>query len=156
MFYLNYNVYIYFIFFFFQAEDGIRDLTVTGVQTCALPISLRDWPRDQSLSIGSTLRGRWPRARNSSSWRNQRRVRGSCTGRNRKVTGPRTSTQRTSCPHWERRHPCRQFLRQSRELAGKDAGAPSKIHGEPNHFVVNNWTSAASFSGPVMKSSERK
>src|SRR2546430_2324252 len=25
-------------FFFFQAEDGIRDLTVTGVQTCALPI----------------------------------------------------------------------------------------------------------------------
>src|SRR2546430_977949 len=25
--------------FFFQAEDGIRDLTVTGVQTCALPIS---------------------------------------------------------------------------------------------------------------------
>src|SRR6267143_4718475 len=28
-----------FIFFFFQAEDGIRDGTVTGVQTCALPIS---------------------------------------------------------------------------------------------------------------------
>src|SRR2546430_5380321 len=28
------------VFFFFQAEDGIRDLTVTGVQTCALPISL--------------------------------------------------------------------------------------------------------------------
>src|SRR2546427_11770439 len=29
---------VYFLFFF-QAEDGIRDLTVTGVQTCALPIS---------------------------------------------------------------------------------------------------------------------
>src|SRR6266403_834377 len=29
-----------FFFFFFQAEDGIRDLYVTGVQTCALPISL--------------------------------------------------------------------------------------------------------------------
>src|SRR5437867_6067814 len=27
------------VFFFFQAEDGIRDRTVTGVQTCALPIS---------------------------------------------------------------------------------------------------------------------
>src|SRR5256886_4720564 len=26
------------LWFFFQAEDGIRDLTVTGVQTCALPI----------------------------------------------------------------------------------------------------------------------
>src|SRR3989440_1767766 len=30
---------IVFFFFFFQAEDGIRDLIVTGVQTCALPIS---------------------------------------------------------------------------------------------------------------------
>src|SRR5256886_12456850 len=30
--------------FFFQAEDGIRDLTVTGVQTCALPISARHLP----------------------------------------------------------------------------------------------------------------
>src|SRR5260221_9335519 len=28
-----------FFFFFFQAEDGIRDHCVTGVQTCALPIS---------------------------------------------------------------------------------------------------------------------
>src|SRR6266567_7822767 len=29
---------VIFFVFFFQAEDGIRDLTVTGVQTCALPI----------------------------------------------------------------------------------------------------------------------
>src|SRR5690606_40981429 len=29
------------VFFFFQAEDGIRDFHVTGVQTCALPISPR-------------------------------------------------------------------------------------------------------------------
>src|SRR5438309_7527722 len=29
----------FLLFFFFQAEDGIRDGTVTGVQTCALPIS---------------------------------------------------------------------------------------------------------------------
>src|SRR5437762_7605129 len=28
----------FFFFFFFQAEDGIRDTSVTGVQTCALPI----------------------------------------------------------------------------------------------------------------------
>src|SRR2546430_12678413 len=33
-------------FFFFQAEDGIRDLTVTGVQTCALPI----WQNDLWVS----------------------------------------------------------------------------------------------------------
>src|SRR5256886_8347637 len=32
------DLLIYVFFFFFQAEDGIRDLTVTGVQTCALPI----------------------------------------------------------------------------------------------------------------------
>src|SRR5687768_18121176 len=30
----------YGFFFFFQAEDGIRDVAVTGVQTCALPISI--------------------------------------------------------------------------------------------------------------------
>ena len=30
---------VVFFFFFFQAEDGIRDTSVTGVQTCALPIS---------------------------------------------------------------------------------------------------------------------
>src|SRR6266568_5253867 len=35
------------IFFFFQAEDGIRDGTVTGVQTCALPILAR-----QALTSG--------------------------------------------------------------------------------------------------------
>src|SRR5229473_6446739 len=29
-----------YFFFFFQAEDGIRDKLVTGVQTCALPISV--------------------------------------------------------------------------------------------------------------------
>src|SRR2546425_6311116 len=31
-----------FFFFFFQAEDGIRDKLVTGVQTCALPICLAE------------------------------------------------------------------------------------------------------------------
>src|SRR2546425_11226884 len=33
------------VFFFFQAEDGIRDKLVTGVQTCALPISAIPYPR---------------------------------------------------------------------------------------------------------------
>src|SRR5690348_17529060 len=36
-----------FLFFFFQAEDGIRDGRVTGVQTCALPIWLSN--RDSTL-----------------------------------------------------------------------------------------------------------
>src|SRR5690606_5012909 len=40
-------------FFFFQAEDGIRDFHVTGVQTCALPISLRllDHLRHQAVDL---------------------------------------------------------------------------------------------------------
>src|SRR2546430_10670090 len=39
---------------FFQAEDGIRDLTVTGVQTCALPISrVRCIPTDSTGSRGN-------------------------------------------------------------------------------------------------------
>src|SRR5699024_12048712 len=42
---INFYSFI-FMFFFFQAEDGIRDRNVTGVQTCALPIS---------ASIGSFL-----------------------------------------------------------------------------------------------------
>ena len=33
---------LYLFFFFFQAEDGIRDIGVTGVQTCALPILIED------------------------------------------------------------------------------------------------------------------
>src|SRR5690606_40933160 len=33
-------------FFFFQAEDGIRDFHVTGVQTCALPIFIDDFSRE--------------------------------------------------------------------------------------------------------------
>src|SRR5690349_23053817 len=38
-------------FFFFQAEDGIRDLYVTGVQTCALPISFRSRSRESPACI---------------------------------------------------------------------------------------------------------
>src|SRR2546430_11186933 len=69
--------------FFFQAEDGIRDLTVTGVQTCALPIyvlgialgpevdaplaGLLEAPQDVVLDlrseerrVGKECRSRWP------------------------------------------------------------------------------------------------
>src|SRR5256885_10708723 len=38
------------VFFFFQAEDGIRDYKVTGVQTCALPI-LDINPRQNAISV---------------------------------------------------------------------------------------------------------
>src|SRR5205085_7228742 len=71
-----------YFFFFFQAEDGIRDLTVTGVQTCALPIcafavssmlrcctsrstktsryfSPKDASRSEERRVGKECRYRW-------------------------------------------------------------------------------------------------
>src|SRR5256885_4909665 len=53
------------VFFFFQAEDGIRDYKVTGVQTCALPISSTDPRPSDSRVLSSTIRrsGRRPSTR---------------------------------------------------------------------------------------------
>src|SRR5207245_8181257 len=44
--------------FFFQAEDGIRDATVTGVQTCALPISSSFGSRRSGAGACDARRGR--------------------------------------------------------------------------------------------------
>src|SRR5256886_7124773 len=54
IFFIVYFIYFLFLFFFFQAEDGIRDLTVTGVQTCALPIYLEDPQVYQLIGSGRT------------------------------------------------------------------------------------------------------
>ena len=56
------GILVYFVccFFFFQAEDGIRDRDVTGVQTCALPIC--GLTRDQvaeDLGVGKSTLGKW-------------------------------------------------------------------------------------------------
>src|SRR5688500_19160539 len=42
------------VYFFFQAEDGIRDYKVTGVQTCTLPISRREELIAKSKLVGVT------------------------------------------------------------------------------------------------------
>src|SRR5256886_11618150 len=55
----RFELYVHHGYFFFQAEDGIRDLTVTGVQTCALPISL--------------VRGNWEDLRHAASDRPRRK-----------------------------------------------------------------------------------
>src|SRR6266853_1490986 len=61
MFFFLFYLFIFLVFFFFfQAEDGIRDLTVTGVQTCALPIcdgttragTSRDLPQEALMLTG--------------------------------------------------------------------------------------------------------
>src|SRR2546422_9064718 len=46
---------VFVFFFFFQAEDGIRDVAVTGVQTCALPRGARP-----SLPLASDMVARTP------------------------------------------------------------------------------------------------
>src|SRR5699024_11609760 len=45
--------------FFFQSEDGIRYLNVTGVQTCVLPISIFQSINLTVLSVKSTCKDRW-------------------------------------------------------------------------------------------------
>src|SRR5690606_40261116 len=49
--------------FFFQAEDGIRDFHVTGVQTCALPISLSSAEVDELIAEGVIEGGMIPKVR---------------------------------------------------------------------------------------------
>src|SRR3989449_3906483 len=60
----------FFVFFFFQAEDGIRDVAVTGVQTCALPISALGLPPHVSPDTPRATRGAGvpARARTISAW----------------------------------------------------------------------------------------
>src|SRR3712207_8627471 len=57
-----------FFFFFFQAEDGIRDIGVTGVQTCALPISAAGSPRRTAPGCRSGTRPRAPRRGRRPRW----------------------------------------------------------------------------------------
>src|SRR2546422_3610782 len=57
--------HIPFVFFFFQAEDGIRDVAVTGVQTCALPISMiaaDEFDVDTMMAMFQELRAKQIRA----------------------------------------------------------------------------------------------
>src|SRR5258706_1910282 len=78
--------------FFFQAEDGIRDWSVTGVQTCALPIwrcALDVSPTSASRS--GILAGPTPRrARIAASSITFRRMRSICTTRSDESTWPRS------------------------------------------------------------------
>src|SRR5689334_24686913 len=56
--YLFVSLRLLFFFFFFQAEDGIRDGTVTGVQTCALPISDAGHILDEQVPAGDEAHDR--------------------------------------------------------------------------------------------------
>src|SRR5699024_12764341 len=110
------------LFFCFQAEDGIRDRNVTGVQTCALPISP---PRP---------RRPWTRRRRSHPWSrgSTRTARATLPQRDRAESGPPGTTRRSraggrTCQSAAcRRRRCRQIgrasCRERVELAGAGGG----------------------------------
>src|SRR2546427_6212521 len=77
------------MFFFFQAEDGIRYLTVTGVQTCALPICKRSCA---AFSRG----GRCEEGLPPSSRRSPRRARSQSCRLSEKRRGPRAIPSRST------------------------------------------------------------
>src|SRR5256885_9751356 len=58
MLFILYVYRIFLFFFFFQAEDGIRDYKVTGVQTCALPISAT-WCASSPTWCATACRAPW-------------------------------------------------------------------------------------------------
>src|SRR5207249_7668311 len=87
------------LYFFFQAEDGIRDRNVTGVQTCALPISDRRGEAHQSGSPGRRrprrvhLGGARPAARRAA-YRGGGSERDELRGDERDGNGPRSEERR--------------------------------------------------------------
>src|SRR5947208_7353867 len=68
-------------FFFFQAEDGIRDDLVTGVQTCALPISTGVVSGGSSRITPGAISGNQPTASRSKARSEERRVGKECRSR---------------------------------------------------------------------------
>src|SRR6266498_4760954 len=63
-FFCLFEIHLLGFFFFFQAEDGIRDADVTGVQTCALPISeAAALARRRFQGVGAGLPAAMARAR---------------------------------------------------------------------------------------------
>src|SRR2546422_5768348 len=98
------------LFFFFQAEDGIRDVAVTGVQTCALPISRRTASKKgiysyRSASTGSSraafLAGRIPNSRPVNAARQRARTTepmGTYDGTGVALASTRDTSQPTAMP----------------------------------------------------------
>src|SRR5690606_40615191 len=93
------EVEIHTDFFFFQAEDGIRDFHVTGVQTCALPISSCSAGRASSRSPTQWIQVATPASHSTASThsRSTQRNSGRC------LRGARRQIGRASCREREDR-----------------------------------------------------
>src|SRR5688572_32923685 len=104
-------------FFFFQAEDGIRGLTVTGVQTCALPI----YPRPISPGAAGGHGTCWNRGAHAAAGPDELRLRG-CgdAGGRRPAGGPRR----------------RDGVRSEERRVGKECRYPSSAYAEVQHCRV--------------------
>src|SRR5256886_13440282 len=85
------------VFFFFQAEDGIRDLTVTGVQTCALPILGRWRSATGSSTRLATVKRRIVTSAALSPSITDRRETTACTPQISAQRRPRPKIGRASC-----------------------------------------------------------
>src|SRR5437867_12536967 len=77
--------------YFFQAEDGIRDRTVTGVQTCALPIS--GTVEAGSMTVRVPLSALRPDAITAGTGAEPRRQNGASTGRSPRPDDERSANQ---------------------------------------------------------------
>src|SRR5205823_9595260 len=113
----------FFFFFFFQAEDGIRDKLVTGVQTCALPISFSASSSKRAEAGSSAIHGKRPVVMSG----NGRRARGSkCVLRNKaRVENPgcRPHPRRKSLPA---RQPFPTWAPCATSARGRSSGAPPR------------------------------
>src|SRR3989449_7415980 len=78
------------LFFFFQAEDGIRDVAVTGVQTCALPIS------SSSLIVPMRSRARYAGSAQPRAGQRSRELCGATVAEMRPSFTPRCAAARVS------------------------------------------------------------
>src|SRR6266542_907833 len=125
---------MFFFFFFFQAEDGIRDATVTGVQTCALPIS----PGRRSGLSGTATeshflhRGVCPRTGPTPG---DAAVSGACTLTSVPVRGPEGDAGRR--PRVRAEEPSlRRDLSSGRSAHARRpaAGPPARLENETNQF----------------------
>src|SRR2546422_2574200 len=110
-------------FFFFQAEDGIRDVAVTGVQTCALPISPRTLRRrDRRFGVRGAQAPAPSRARrgDAESAASCARDLDGAPGRERKT--PRTRSEEHTSELQSRLHlVCRLLLEKKKSRDRRDA-----------------------------------
>src|SRR6266496_1029676 len=113
-------VILFFFFFFFQAEDGIRDRYVTGVQTCALPISI---PRCATRDSGRASTGS-ARSANAAcaTGRDSPHSRAACA-----TVRPSSATRPAACPR------SRVVTRQRGGTAGSDSVKLLRSHETDRH-----------------------